>query len=139
MGGDGWATTDSYQQDLALAFRQAQERELARDDRGFPGMSIAELWRDESWQEFILTGGTATVLDFYALIDAGAADDTAMLRPLTEAEVRTWAPEGRPTREQWDAALDHLLSDVGRGSGHCTVLYLDGEPAEIAYWGCTAD
>ncbi|CAM5583941.1 hypothetical protein BOQ63_002415 (plasmid) [Streptomyces viridifaciens] len=139
MGGSGWAETGPYQEDLGAAFRQAQARELAKDDHGFPGQSISELWRDEDWQEYILTGGTGTVLDFYALIDAEGGDDVAMMRPLTGGEVRSWAPNGRPTREQWEAALPQLLNPVGRGIGRCTVLYQDGEPAEIAYWGCTAD
>jgi hypothetical protein len=26
-----------------------------------------------------------------------------------------------------------------RGRGTCTVLYRDGAPVEIGYWGCTAD
>ncbi|MFJ9446940.1 hypothetical protein ACIRRH_34555 [Kitasatospora sp. NPDC101235] len=139
MGGNGWASTGPYQENLGAAFRQAQEQELAKDDHGFPGRSIVELWKDEAWQEYILTGGTCTVLDFFALIDAEAGDDIALMRPLTEDEIRSWAPDGRPTREQWDAALGRLLHPVGRGSGRCTVLYRGGEAAEIAYWGCTAD
>ncbi|MFI8084731.1 hypothetical protein ACIF6L_28540 [Kitasatospora sp. NPDC086009] len=139
VGGNEWAATGPYQEDLAAAFRQAQAKELAEDDHGFPGRSIVELWEDEAWREYIGTGGTGTVLDFYALIDAEAGDDFAMLRPLTEEEIRGWAPDGRPSRELWDAARRRLLDPVGRGVGRCTVLYRDGEPAEIAYWGCTAD
>ncbi|MDH6145220.1 hypothetical protein P3T35_007271 [Kitasatospora sp. GP30] len=26
-----------------------------------------------------------------------------------------------------------------RAAGNCTVLYRDGQPALIGYWGCTAD
>ncbi|MFH9355226.1 hypothetical protein [Kitasatospora sp. NPDC017646] len=48
MGGSGWAETGPYQEDLGAAFRQAQARELAKDDHGFPGQSISELWRDET-------------------------------------------------------------------------------------------
>jgi len=139
VGGNLWSETGPYQEDLSAAFRQAQQHELARDDRGFPGRSIVELWEDPAWQEYIATGGTCTVLDFYALIDAHARDDFAMLRPLTQDEVRGWAPDGRPTHAQWRAALGELLDPVGRGTGRCTVLYRDGLPAEIGYWGCTAD
>lgn len=140
MGGNEWTGIGPYEKDLAVAFRQAQEQELAKDDQGFTGQSIVDLWEDDDWREYILTGGTGTVLDFYALIDAAAGDEFAMMRPLTEDEVRSWIPEGRPTHEQWDAALrTDDLSFPGRGTGRCTVLYRDGEPAEIGYWGCTAD
>jgi hypothetical protein len=64
MGGNAWSHTGPYEQDLAVAFRQAQEETLARDNHGFVGRSIEELWRDPEWQEYIFTGGTCTVLDF---------------------------------------------------------------------------
>ncbi|MGV9263292.1 hypothetical protein ACWDRR_01350 [Kitasatospora sp. NPDC003701] len=140
MGGSEWAGTGPYRSDPAAALRQAQEEELAKDDHGFPGRDIAELWGDADWREFILTGGTCTVLDFYAALDAGADDDLAMVRPLTDHEVRRWAPDGRPTRARWEEALGTAaLPFPGRGIGHCTTLYRDGEPVEIGYWGCTAD
>lgn len=140
MGGDGWSQTGPYEEDLAAAFRRAQEQELARDDYGFVGRSVDELWADEEWQEFVLTGGTGTVLDQWRLIDAGAGDDVAMMRPLTDREIRAWAAGGEPTRAQWLDALDSgLLEYPGRGSGRCTPLYVDGRPAEIGYWGVTAD
>ncbi|MFJ6382596.1 hypothetical protein ACIQI7_21645 [Kitasatospora sp. NPDC092039] len=138
MGGNEWTMTGPYQEDLAAAFRQAQDLELVRDDRGFPGRGIVELWQDATWQEYIGTGGTGTVLDFYEL--AVTEDDAPfVMRPLSQHEVLAWAPDGRPTREQWDAAKRRLLEPVGRGKGRCTVLYRDGRPSEVGYWGCTAD
>ncbi|MGX9883497.1 hypothetical protein [Streptomyces sp. NPDC002276] len=140
MGGNEWTSTGPYQKDLESAFRQAQKQELARCDHGFPGRDILELCEDEAWAEYILTGGTSSVLDFYDLVDAASGDEVAMLRPLTEDEVRDWAPEGRPTRERWTAALrSGAATFPGRGSGRCTILYRDDEPTEIGYWGCTAD
>ncbi|WP_404867281.1 hypothetical protein ACI1MP_00210 [Kitasatospora griseola] len=138
MGSDEWTMTGPYREDFEAAFRQAQSQELARDDRGFPGRGIVELWRDEAWQEYIATGGTGTVLDFYEL--AATEDDCPfVMRPLAEEEVRAWAPDGRPTREQWNTALRRLLDPLGPGEGRCTVLYRDGDAVEIGYWGCTAD
>ncbi|MFK0191753.1 hypothetical protein [Kitasatospora sp. NPDC090308] len=138
MGGNEWAMTGPYQEDLEAAFRQAQERELAKDDHGFPGRGIVQLWQDETWQEYIATGGSGTVLDFYEL--AVTEDESPfVMRPLSPDEVSAWAPDGRPTREQWDAALRRLLDPIGRGEGRCTVLYRDGRAAEVGYWGCTAD
>ncbi|MBK3570091.1 hypothetical protein [Streptomyces sp. MBT62] len=140
MGGNEWTSTGPYQENLESAFRQAQEQKLAEDDHGFPGRDIVDLWEDDGWREHILTGGTSSVLDFYDIVDAASGDEFAMLRPLAEDEVRDWAPEGRPTREQWIAALRSGAETFpGRGTGRCTILYSDGEPSEIGYWGCTAD
>jgi hypothetical protein len=140
VGGDGWSQTGPYEEDLAAAFWRAQELELAQDDHGFGDRGIAELWQDEDWQEYILTGGTATVLDQWRLIGADEADEVAMMRPLTDREVRAWAPDGRPTRAEWHEAIDSgVLEYPGRGCGRCTVLHLDGRPTEVGYWGVTAD
>ncbi|MGX1477470.1 UNVERIFIED_CONTAM: hypothetical protein RKD50_006278 [Streptomyces canus] len=140
IGGNAWSHTGPYQRDLAVAFRQAQEETLARDNHGFVGRSIEELWRDPEWQEYIFTGGTCTVLDFPLMIDATDTDDGPFMRPLTDDEVRPWAPQGRPTYEEWDDALDsERLAFPGRSQGNCTVLYRDGRPEQIGYWGVTAD
>ncbi|MFE6337387.1 hypothetical protein ACFVP3_20965 [Streptomyces sp. NPDC057806] len=62
------------------------------------------------------------------------------MRPLTDHEVRAWAPNGRPTQAEWvDALASERLDYPGRGRGNCTVLHSDGQPVEIAYWGVTAD
>jgi hypothetical protein len=140
MGGDAWRHTGPYQPDLAAAFRQAQEEELVKDNHGFEGRSVEELWRDPTWHEYIFTGGTGTVLDFPLMIEATDTDSGPFIRPLTDREVRAWAPNCRPTYEEWDDALDSYRLDFpGRTQGNCTVLYRDGQPAQIGYWGVTAD
>ncbi|GEB56813.1 hypothetical protein [Streptomyces gardneri] len=140
MGGNAWTQTGPYQPDLAAAFRQAQDGNLAEDDHGFGGRSIEELWRDPAWHEYIFTGGTGTVLDFPHMIDATDRSDGPFMRPLTDSEVRAWSPSGQPTYEDWDAALDSGRLEFPDGAqGNCTVLYRDGRPASIGYWGVTAD
>ncbi|MFE9809924.1 hypothetical protein [Streptomyces sp. NPDC005548] len=61
------------------------------------------------------------------------------MRPLTDEEIRAFAPDGRPTVEGWEAALDDEGLFPDRAQGRCTVLYTDGEPTHIGYWGVTAD
>ncbi|MYW64524.1 hypothetical protein GTY65_10650 [Streptomyces sp. SID8379] len=140
MGGDAWAMTGAYQADLAAAFRGEQEKALAEDDHGFGSRMVEELWRDPEWQEYIFTGGTGTVLDQAYAVEAGSTDDGPCMRPLTEDEIRAWCPGGRPTHDAWEAALDSgALEYPGRGCGNCTVLYEEGRPARIAYWGVTCD
>ncbi|WP_294011032.1 hypothetical protein [Streptomyces sp.] len=97
MGGNEWTHVGPYQRDLAAAFRQAQEDELARDNHGFEGRSVEELWQDPEWQEYIYTGGTGTVLDFPLMIEAADTDDGPFMRPLTDVEVRASVGSSRPT------------------------------------------
>ncbi|MFF9474665.1 hypothetical protein ACF1E9_18845 [Streptomyces roseolus] len=140
MGGDCWWQTGPYEADLAVAFRRAQEDELDKDDRGFPGRTIDELWRSEDWAEYIFTGGTATVLDQVRTVDATEPETGPYMRPLTGEEVRAWCPHGKPTAAEWTAALGADLDLYpSRGLGRCTVLYEGGEPTRIGYWGVTAD
>ncbi|MBT2367764.1 hypothetical protein J7E88_21245 [Streptomyces sp. ISL-10] len=146
MGGDEWWQTGPYQRDPAAAFRQAQAEELAKDSHGFEGRTIQELWEDKGWIEYILTGGTGTVLDQAHMVAATHAEDPThdewgpFMRPLTEEEIRAWCSSGRPTYAEWhDALTSDRLPFPGRACGNCTVLYRDGQPAQIGYWGTTAD
>ncbi|WP_055525446.1 hypothetical protein [Streptomyces graminilatus] len=80
------------------------------------------------------------MLDFPAVIDATDTYDGPFMRPLTDGEVRAWAPDARPTCADWDDALDSgRLTFPDRALGNCTVLYRNGLPAQIGYWGTTAD
>jgi hypothetical protein len=141
MGGDGWSRAGAYQGDLAAAFRGEQERELAADDHGFGSMTMAERWEDPDWQEYIMTGGTASVLDQIRVVAPDDYEEGPFMRPLTEAEVRTWCPGGRPTEAEWaDALKNGRLDYPDRAAGNCTVLYdAEGAPVRIGYWGVTAD
>ncbi|WP_329404372.1 hypothetical protein [Streptomyces melanogenes] len=138
-GSFGWQT-GPYQQDLGAAFRQAQEQELAKDDHGFPERTLDQLWEDEGWQEYIFTGGTGSVLDLVDVVEPTDAGAGPFVRPLTDREVRAWAPTGQPSYADWADAMDsEALRFPARGCGNCTVLYDDGQPAQIGYWGVTAD
>jgi hypothetical protein len=141
MGGDGWSRTGVYQPDLAAAFRGEQEREWAEDDHGFGDMTAEERWRDPDWQEYVMTGGTGSVLDQIRVVPEDDFREGPFMRPLTDAEVRAWCPGGRPTETDWVEALSSGRLDYpDRAAGNCTVLYdEDGKPALIGWWGVTAD
>jgi len=95
VGGDGWAKTGPYQKDLAAAFRQAQEQELAKGIHDGQGRTIDQLWEDPDWREYIFTGGTASTLDFFEFsVGEGQQNEGGRMRLLTDAEVRAWAPGG---------------------------------------------
>ncbi|SEL18555.1 hypothetical protein [Streptacidiphilus jiangxiensis] len=142
MGGDTWWATGPYQEDPAVAFRQAQERALRDQDLGaWEGKSLAELWQDEEWQEYVFTEGTGSVLDFFDFsADPARPDEVGMMRLLTDQQLRACFPDGRPGFAAWnDALLGNDLPFPPRACGRCIVLYRDGRPAEMGYWGRTAD
>jgi hypothetical protein len=141
MSGDCWWSTGSYEPDFEAAFLLAQEAELARGRYGDEGSSIADLWDDPGWREFIEVSGTGSVLDFPRLgPDPEDPDPLGTMQLLTDDEVKAWWASGRPTYAEWiDALVSGQLEYPGRACGRCTVLYRNGEPVEIGYWGVTAD
>lgn len=81
------------------------------------------------------------MLDYFEFVSGqGRQNEAGRMRLLTDAEIAAWAPSGRPTYAEWIDALDSdELWDLDRACGNCVVLYRDGRPAEIGYWGITAD
>lgn len=140
MGADQWSDTGQYQPDIAAAFHSEQVAALEQSSFPSSGRTIAELWEDPEWVEHIFAGGTASVLDFFDFEAASTEDRAGVMRLISDDEIRAWCPSGRPTRTEWvDADRSGSLPYPDRAEGRCTVLYRDGQPAEIAYWGVTAD
>jgi hypothetical protein len=142
MGGDYWHSTGPYEPDIAAAFRSARETALADGNLSdfVAGRTIEELWEDPEWQEYIFTGGTGSLLDYWGFEGPSAQDGAGVMRLISADEIRAWCPSGRPTLADWiEANGSFRLPYPDRAEGHCTVLYQDGQPAEIAYWGVTAD
>ncbi|MCD0482538.1 hypothetical protein LO771_09015 [Streptacidiphilus sp. ASG 303] len=136
MSGDRWYRSGPWAEDLSAAFRRAQEEGLADVGGGFEGRDIDGLWADGAWCEYMATRGTGSAASLHLLIDPEAEEEWATLRPLTGEEVRAWAPGGRPTRAEWlEARENGRIGYPAHGRGRCTVLYADGEPVEVMYWG----
>lgn len=140
MGASAWHEPGPYDEDFSLALRAAQEIKLrsVRPDVA----SIDDLWRDEEWLEYVGSEGTGSVLDLYKVVGADEPDDFATLRPMPAAAFRTaigvWRrPEYSDFVEAY--ANDRLPQPQARGSARCAVVYRDGKPCEIVYWGLTAD
>ncbi|MEU6854944.1 hypothetical protein ABZ901_34055 [Actinacidiphila alni] len=71
-------------------------------------MTMAERWEDPEWQEYILTGGTGSVLDQIRVVAPDDDVEGPFMRPLSDAEVREWCPGGRPTEAEWSDALGRV-------------------------------
>jgi hypothetical protein len=143
MGASGWSHVVAYQADLNKALRDLQDR-IFRDEDYYwydddeRPASLEELWRLLSQTDLGETG-THSILDVYG-VDVNDTD-FGTIRPLTAAERQRWFGSDTPTRADYDDLHDNIEfhADPPRWSGHCVVLYRDGKPDEIAFWGSSGD
>lgn len=147
MGRSGWDYVVEYGGDPAAALEQLRTSTLAAGDYFWdetsdeyigprPG-SLAELDALRGSEEFWEIG-THSVLDVDRLIGSREPDRDGTVRPLTDEEAVRYFGTATPTREQFEAA-GAPMPDVEGWSGFCQVLYADGRPTEIAFWGATGD
>jgi hypothetical protein len=160
MGGSLWSYRVPFDRDVLAAFRALQERELAGDSFYWPEeedddlgeefrtavpprpASLEELARikDDDRYEF-WAWGTHSILDMDRLQPTHLEDHDGTVRPLSPREVQVLIGSKRPTAEEFEAA--HAgPGRLGVGllwSGRYTVLYRDGHPDELAFWGISGD
>ena len=139
MGASAWNETGPLHADFSVALRLAQEAELRKGD--YDADSLDEMWTDEGWIEVFETEGTGTVLDLREVIGEDEQDRFATLRPMSALKFRSLLGVRFPTYADFlDGYLDERLPQPdSRASARCAVLYRNGEPSEIMYWGLTAD
>ena len=146
MGASGWSYVVEYRGDPMAALAELRYTTLSRGDYFWDGdseehigrrpASLAELdslrETDEFWEI-----GTHSVLDVDRVV-GGDQDVEGTVRQLTAAEAREMFGTATPTRAQFEA-LSNGLPYGERWSGLCQVLYRDGHPTEIAFWGSSGD
>ncbi|MFE3202355.1 hypothetical protein [Embleya sp. NPDC059237] len=149
MGGSGWSYVVPYREDVGAALEALRAEEFAAGHNWSPTdwdlpapASPDDLWQNELYWEFMGTHGTHSVLDVNRVIDVGEDHDFGTVRPLAASVIREGFGSDRPSRADFDGmdfgTLD-ALDDALRWSGHCMVLYRDGIPHEIAFWGVSGD
>jgi len=96
--------------------------------------TLDELW-GEPYGEFMGNNGTHSILDIPTMED---------IAPLSNDEVVETFKTDRPTRADWDReagqfarGVAHLLGE--RWTGRCVLLFKNGEPDEVAFWGFSGD
>lgn len=89
--------------------------------------------------------GTHSILDTYQVID-GDEDEFGSIRALTARERHDLFGSEQPSaadldrvhrRGDVDSPLEGVLGD--RWTGRSVVLYRDGVPDEVYFWGCSGD
>ncbi len=155
MGASGWKYIVPYQQDLGLAL-DALRREVfasgdyvkphlvddAFDDLPEPG-SVDDLTQEQYW-EFIGTCGTHSIIDVHAIMPAGfTGEEYGTIRPLSAAEYIELFGVEQPSHADFTVLSGserlHECITGGRWTGRAAVLWTNGSPTEIAFWGCSGD
>jgi hypothetical protein len=143
MGASGWDYVTEYKGDLAASLAALHASVFASEtyfkeelaDCGLPvPATLEELWTEPYW-EFMGENGTHTILDISSM---------EQISPLRPGETAQTFGTDRPTRADWDRVAPphgggvwHLVGE--RWTGRCVLLYRDGEPTEVAFWGASGD
>jgi len=144
MGASGWDYVTTYRGDLASSLAalhvglfdggESYFREEL-DEWGLPQpATLEELW-SEDYGEFMGENGTHSILDIPTMDG---------ITPLSTKEVTQAFGTDRPTHTDWDRVAGksadgvwHLVGE--RWTGRCVLLFKDGLPDEVAFWGASGD
>jgi hypothetical protein len=148
MGGTPWKMVSPWRDDIAAVLRDARER-VFRDgayqpvgERTFASLDeldaffMVEPDEDDEW-----TGeadaGTASILDIRGV---GESPEPGTTAPLPADELvrvfGTITPDASALTDDNESAIYELLT---RGDSHYVVVYANGEPAEVVFYGYSWD
>lgn len=152
MGASGWDYVVSYQEDLGAALNALRREVFAAGDFVKPSsvfdlpdpVSVEDLTEQEEYWEFMGESGTHSILDVLSIIPAGSSgQDYGTIRPLSDSEYGELFSTSEPSRADYErlAGTERLHEYVtgGRWTGRAAVLWENGAPAQIAFWGYSGD
>jgi hypothetical protein len=160
VGASGWDYRVPYAGSVEATLIRIQEEVLASGDYIWPWESVdhetgavarpsslAELGAakgtGEFWEE-----GTHTILDIDRVIDTDddeVDDEVGGILPLDDTELNELFGTSQPSAAEFDRVYEPgpagPLSDLlgERWTGRSMVIYKDGVPAEIYFWGFSGD
>ena len=157
MGASSWEYVVPYQADLgaALAALRLQMFEQGNylkpsyygangGGLGVPDPSSLDDLDQEPYWEFMGTSGTHSIIDVFAVVpvDSGPGE-FGTIRLLSEGEYVELFGVTRPGRSEYaplagSERLHHFITG-GRWTGRAALLWSDGAPAEIVFWGYSGD
>lgn len=151
MGASSWQHVIPYRDDLEAALGALRLQVFADGDfispadLGLPAPeTLSDLTCQEMYEEFMGTHGTHSILDITGGVMASDSNfqHEGSIRPLTDAESLHLFGSAKPSRADFDTAGEIALAysvTGGRWTGRAVVLWADGKPAEIAFWGYSGD
>jgi hypothetical protein len=155
MGASGWEYVVPYQPDLGAALGALRRQVFAAGDYvkpnsygdvfNLPEPSRADdYWEQEQYAEFMGTSGTHSIIDIEAVIPAGFdGDDFGTIRLLSATECADLFGTAHPARADYEPLAGserlHEYVTAGPWTGRAALLWADGRPAEIVFWGYSGD
>ncbi|WP_327008976.1 hypothetical protein OHA72_17995 [Dactylosporangium sp. NBC_01737] len=149
VGASGWDYLVPFHESVAVTLQRLRAGVLAEGDYYWPDgrdrpkpATEDELWADESVRESM----THSILDIFQVGTGDPADRRAFGRTfeVTDAECARFFGTARPTADDLarlepdpPEALNPLLTD--RGVGRHLIVYADGGPDQIYFFGCSGD
>jgi hypothetical protein len=146
VGASGWSYIVAYEGDPAAALAGLRERTFADEDfywddeddyLGPKPATLADFDALRETEEYWEVGAHS-ILDVDRVIASDAEDHDGTVRQLPEAEAHELFGTTSPTREQF-LRVEEAIPDIRRWSGRYQLLYRDGKPTEIAFWGFSGD
>jgi hypothetical protein len=155
MGASAWDYVVPYQPDLGAALDALRRQVFASGEYVKPSFygdvfdlpepsSVDDLAEQEQYWEFMGTCGTHSIIDVLNVVPADfTGEEFGTIRPLSDAECVELFGTTQPRRADYTplAGSEQLHEYVtgGRWTGRAVVLWADGTPAEIAFWGYSGD
>jgi hypothetical protein len=155
VGASGWEYVVPYQEDLGAALDALRRQVFASGEYLKPGFygdvfdlpepgSVDDLFEQKQYWEFMATSGTHSIIDVTRVVPVDFDyEEFSTIRPLSEAEYVALFGVAQPGRADFtplsnSERLDEFVTG-GRWTGRAAVLWADGAPAEIAFWGYSGD
>ena len=150
MGATGWEYVVPYHEDVERALLDLQAELIAREEVSnshrpedadrYDIRSLEDLRAAQATEEFWEVG-THSILDIDQVIEAGQQDVAGAIAPLSAERTRRCLGSDRPSREDFERARaeNRLDWEFPRWSGRYVVLYRDGRPDGIGFWGFSGD
>lgn len=160
MGASGWSYVTPYRGDVAESLRELRERVFRdkayywwddfEEDEPRPA-AIAGIWASEEMKQ----SGTHSILDVDRVVGTTEAPgggnwrtDLGTVRPLAADAIVRHFGTAKPSRAQFEALADNpeapgfaeFIGEVTMSwTGRYVLLYDNGQPTEVGFWGYSGD
>ncbi|HEV3379788.1 MAG TPA: hypothetical protein VG142_02200 [Trebonia sp.] len=150
MGASEWEYIVPYRDDLQGALDDLRRQVFAVGEwvspvtRGLAAPdSVEALWEQEYYWEFMGENGTHSIIDVAKVVPYDMGEQLpGSVCAFTDEEAEDLFGTTRPARPEFERVHEEPIWSeyvAGRGTGRALVLWADGKPSEIVFWGYSGD